>query len=184
MFFWNKRKFRVLIEGGNLLLEMPNREKFGFYTTRYVKATGSEEAGQWACKLVLSDIASLGVLNSADDPPSVEVSRITELWTFLGLKVPGKGFTFFPMVEPVKDSSLGKSCRASALLRARAIAESASVPTIPEPGTAAEPAASPGQCRLQGLPNFSSLMFSVTCLVLRWSVRAMKGGLPDYKRSC
>jgi hypothetical protein len=100
MFFKKKIKFRVLLEGANLLMEMQGIERLGYFTTRYVEAEDGDEAAAQALDLVRNELHSTGsLLNEIDDPPLVSVSEITQIASFRGIRVPGKGFTFFPEDE-------------------------------------------------------------------------------------
>jgi hypothetical protein len=100
MFFKRKKKFRVMLEGGNLLMEMQGIERLGYFTTRYVEAEDGDGAAEHALDLVRNELNSTGnLLNEIDDPPVVSVSEITQLMSFKGIRVPGKGFTFFPEDE-------------------------------------------------------------------------------------
>ncbi|CAN7737048.1 hypothetical protein [Duganella sp. LjRoot269] len=101
MFFRKGKKYRVLLEGRNLLMEMQGLERLGYFTTRYVEAADSEEAAEHAMDLVRKELISTGaLLNALDDPPIVEVSEISRIESFNGIRVPGKGFTFFPEDAP------------------------------------------------------------------------------------
>jgi hypothetical protein len=101
MFSRLKKKFRVLLEGGNLLMDIHGRERLGYFTTRYVEGRDSEEAAEHALDLVRNELNSTGsLLNGADDPPVVKVSEIAQVTSFKGVLVPGRGFTFFPEDQP------------------------------------------------------------------------------------
>ena len=88
----------VLIEGENLLMDSQGVQRFGFFTTRYVKAADVEGASQYAVDLAREELLSAGLLlNERDDSPIFTVSEILEIDTFNGVDVPGTGFTFYPM---------------------------------------------------------------------------------------
>jgi hypothetical protein len=85
------------MEGGNLWMEGPGAERFGYFTTRYVEGRSKQEAAECALKLVQNELGSAVVLlNGPDDPPNISVDEIEQVSSFEGELVPGKGFTFFP----------------------------------------------------------------------------------------
>ncbi|NVD73359.1 hypothetical protein HUX88_22880 [Duganella sp. BJB1802] len=97
MFFKRKKKYRVLVEGTNLLMEMQGIERLGYFTTRYVEAMDPDEASEYALDLVRNELNSTGaLLNNVNDPPVAIVSEIEQIGSFRGIDVPGMGFTFFP----------------------------------------------------------------------------------------
>lgn len=70
MFFRAMQKFRVLVEGENLLMEVQGVQRLGLYTTRYVEAADAEEASQCAIDLAKNELVSTGaLLNEHGDPP-------------------------------------------------------------------------------------------------------------------
>jgi hypothetical protein len=88
----------VLIEGENLLMDLQGVQRFGFFTTRYVKAADVEGASQRAVDLAREELVSAGLLfNERGDNPIYTVSEILQINTFNGASVPGNGFTFYPM---------------------------------------------------------------------------------------
>lgn len=95
-----KLKFRVLIEAGNLLMDVGGIRRMGYFTTRFVDGFDIDEATQNALDLVRNELNSHGVLlNDRNDPPVLTISEVSELNSFKGIKVPGRGFTFFPEDE-------------------------------------------------------------------------------------
>lgn len=75
--------------------------KFGFYTTRYVKAKDVHEASRIALLLINQELLFEGVLkNTKSDPPMFTISQIVKVgwWKYL-FNAPGKGFSFFPENE-------------------------------------------------------------------------------------
>jgi hypothetical protein len=99
-FMWKKKKYRVLLEGGNLWIGINNPEKLGYFTTRYVEGRDENEAMERARLLVNSEIsATLVLLNDPSDPPTLAVNEVIQILSFDGKPVPGKGFTFFPDTE-------------------------------------------------------------------------------------
>jgi hypothetical protein len=97
MFSKKKKKFRILIEGANLLMDMKGLEKLGYFTTRYVEGFNVDEACECALDLVRNELNSAGaLLNDVYGPPVVVSSDAAEICSFRGINVPGRGFTFFP----------------------------------------------------------------------------------------
>jgi hypothetical protein len=95
-----KLKFRVVIEAGNLLMDVDGVRRMGYFTTRFVDGFDSGEAAESALNLARNELNSYGVLlNELNDPPVLGISEVTQLNSFKGLKVPGRGFTFFPEEE-------------------------------------------------------------------------------------
>ena len=91
------KKFRVLINGTNLILGQENKEKDireGFYTTRWVEAIDSKEAEIMVNDLIWDELKSR-VFNGPSDPPKMNVEEIDELEEFGNHLVPGEGFTFY-----------------------------------------------------------------------------------------
>jgi hypothetical protein len=98
MFFKLLHRYSVLIEGENVLMDLQGVQRFGFFTTRYVKAADVESASQRAVDLAREELLSAGLLlNERGDNPLITVSEIRQIKTFNGASVPGKGFTFYPM---------------------------------------------------------------------------------------
>lgn len=98
MFLKFSRKYSVVIEGENLLMDLQGVQRFGFFTTRYVAAADIERASQGAIDLAREELlAQRCLLNEHGDNPIIKVSQILQIDSFSGLNVPGKGFTFYPM---------------------------------------------------------------------------------------
>lgn len=98
MFFRCLNKYSVLVEGQNLLMDLQGVQRFGFFTTRYVKAADVKAASERAVDLAREELLSTGsLLNERGDDPVFSVSEIRQINTFNSVNVPGKGFTFFPM---------------------------------------------------------------------------------------
>jgi hypothetical protein len=98
MFFKFLNKYSVLVEGENLLMDLQGVQRYGFFTTRYVKAADGEAASQYAVDLAREELLSSGLLlNERGDNPIFSVSEILQIGTFNGVNAPGKGFTFYPM---------------------------------------------------------------------------------------
>ena len=73
------------------------KQKFSFYTTRFVEAEDEEAAEYAVIDLLRGDPKLVGsVLNEDSDPPMMFAEEIEELESFKGLLVPGAGFTFYP----------------------------------------------------------------------------------------
>lgn len=106
MFGKRKKKYRVLIEGSNLLMDVKGVRRLGYFTTRYVEGLDCEEAVECALDLVQNELSSTGaLLNAIGDPPGIATSEVVQIDSFKGVGVPGKGFTFFP--EDEEQSSKG-----------------------------------------------------------------------------
>jgi hypothetical protein len=98
MFLKFLRKYSVLIEGENLLMDLQGVQRFGFFTTRYVAAADVESASQQAIDSARQELLAEGcLLNGRGDNPTFTVSEILQVDSFNGFNVPGKGFTFYPM---------------------------------------------------------------------------------------
>jgi hypothetical protein len=90
-------RYRVLVRGANFFLELEGeRRRFGFYATRFVRASGPEEAEAKAVELVRDDEQFRGnVLNETDDPPMLYVEEVERLGPLRGLGGANAGFTFY-----------------------------------------------------------------------------------------
>ena len=98
IFSIRNKKFRVLIEGNNVLMNQQGIQRFGFFATRYVKAKDSETASQQAIASAKKELFSTeSLLNETGDPPVFEVSEVSPIETFKGLNSSGEGFTFYRM---------------------------------------------------------------------------------------
>jgi hypothetical protein len=87
--------FRVVIEGGNVMLRMEGSiRRMGFYTTRFVRASDSEEAGAVAVRQARHDLGALA-LNEPEDPPAVSVQAIESIPFEEVPTVPSQGFVWF-----------------------------------------------------------------------------------------
>ncbi len=81
------------------LLDVDSQEthRFGFYTTRLVKAATVDDAGRAVTRLVLDEFATRGTKNPPDQPISVRVEEVTKVsWWEAVRGGPGRGFTFYP----------------------------------------------------------------------------------------
>jgi hypothetical protein len=85
--------YRVLLNGRNFTLKVDGHpERMGFYTTRFVEASGTEEAENRAVELIRDDPTLRDVvLNPRDDPPMVFVDEIEEVSALR----PAAGYTFY-----------------------------------------------------------------------------------------
>ena len=90
-------RYRVLVHGVNFFLELDGeRRRFGFYTTRVVRASGPEEAEAKAVELIRDDgQLSSNVLNQDDDPPMLYAEEVERLGPLRRLGAPNAGFTFY-----------------------------------------------------------------------------------------
>jgi hypothetical protein len=87
-------KFLVMVEGVDCSgLAFNSAEGIvrpvGFFTTRFVQATGTEQAGHFALEIVQHEIASMG------GSCSLSVSKIRRDDRAYDLHAPGKGFTWY-----------------------------------------------------------------------------------------
>ena len=76
-----KRKYRVLINGQNFLLNIDGEiQKTGFYTTRFVEAQDAKQAETVAIELIKSDskLADI-VLNKRGDTPMLHIEEVEEV---------------------------------------------------------------------------------------------------------
>lgn len=88
-----------MMEGRNLLLRENSRyKKFGFFTTRRIEAESANLAKKSALTLVRAELINI-MLNSADDPLSLDIESIEEVVSFGSNPVPGKGFSLYPETE-------------------------------------------------------------------------------------
>lgn len=93
------KKYRVFLHGKNFLIRFDGRKQVvGFYTTRFVEAENPEEAENKAVQLIREDRKlQKVVLNDKSDPPMIFVEEIEEKVSFDGVKLPGTGYTFYPV---------------------------------------------------------------------------------------
>jgi hypothetical protein len=94
------RKFRVMVEGGNVALVSRRwfrhrRENFGFHTARYVLAEDEESAEALAIAVVRAELKDHGLSAFQGDTVVVRRGGIDELSSFGDALVPGRGFAFF-----------------------------------------------------------------------------------------
>jgi hypothetical protein len=89
--------WRVLLHGENLLMTIEgSTAKFGFYTTRWMRAANAEAATAAATELVTAELRSR-TLNAEDDPMTVRLHSIAKLWWPIHRR--GVGFAFYPIDE-------------------------------------------------------------------------------------
>ena len=89
------KKFKVLIEGRNFVIEENNKcKKYGFFTTRFVQAEDAFHAETIALDLIRNELNNV-VLNEQVDPPMLHVEAINEVASFGGNLVPGTGFSWY-----------------------------------------------------------------------------------------
>jgi len=91
------KKYEVLIEGRNFVIEIDGKEqRAGFYTTRWVEAKDPKEAELKAVAIIKRDPKLKGMAkNSLKNPPMLYLDEIHEVKTFKGIKLPGAGYTFY-----------------------------------------------------------------------------------------
>ena len=71
--------YRVTLEGENFWLRIDDQpRRMGFFTTRFVEAPGSEQAGPAAVGLLRAE-GKLKPLNDPADPPRVRFDEIEEV---------------------------------------------------------------------------------------------------------
>ncbi len=73
--------YKVLLQGENFLLDMDgNKQKYGFFTTRWVQAGHPSEAEALALQELHNDKKLKGMAyNAADDPPVLRVDEWEEV---------------------------------------------------------------------------------------------------------
>jgi hypothetical protein len=91
------KKFRVLLEGRNLLINsQEGLKKMGFYTTRFIEAGSPKQAENLSVELIKNDSKlKKSILNDQADPPMIYVDSLDELTSFGDNAVPGSGYTFY-----------------------------------------------------------------------------------------
>jgi hypothetical protein len=90
------KKFKVMVEGVNFLIDMDNElGKYGFYTTRVVEAADETEAEALAVEMLRIELLK-SVRNEASDSPVMFVEEIEELKSFDEFRKPGGGFVWYP----------------------------------------------------------------------------------------
>jgi hypothetical protein len=95
-----RRKYKVSVEGANLLMDIQGARRFGYFATRYVSGNDAEFAAAYALELIKAELIATGVLlNGIDDPPLAKVSEVEKMGFLKHSDVSGKGFTFFPEGE-------------------------------------------------------------------------------------
>jgi hypothetical protein len=91
------KKYRVMLEGRNFLLDMEGSvEKYGFFTTRYVEAENPEQAEIKAVQLIREDQSLKVAAKNEGSKPLIYLDSIVELESFEGVRLPGTGYSFFP----------------------------------------------------------------------------------------
>lgn len=86
-----------MLEGENLLMSVDKLGKYGFFTTRFVRASDPNSAFVVAKELVINELISSAIKkNAPNDPVSLRASEIRAIgWWEYFRNAPGKGFTFF-----------------------------------------------------------------------------------------
>ena len=92
------QKFRVLIEGKNLLTHVDAVPKrFGFFTTVYVEAFTPDDAKARALDILRKDARLLEAsLNTESDPITYSAEEVSEIESFEGLRLPRLGLALYP----------------------------------------------------------------------------------------
>jgi hypothetical protein len=85
-----------MIRGDNFFMQLDEEVKrLGFYTNRFVQASGAAEVEQLAVAQIRKDPKLGSILNRPDDPPMLYVEEITEIEAD-SVPQSAQGFTFFP----------------------------------------------------------------------------------------
>jgi hypothetical protein len=73
--------YKIALNGQNFLLDINyGAKKYGFYTTRIVKALSPSEAERIAVQVIYSDSKLKGsIKNDSSDPPNISVNEIEEI---------------------------------------------------------------------------------------------------------
>ena len=104
------RKFKVTLEGKNLLLDMEGVSKFGVLIVRFVEAVDELHAEHTAredfrCEPKGKALRE-SLLNAPDDPPIFETAEVTEVESFdRDAKPPG--LIFYPKTGSWNDLRIG-----------------------------------------------------------------------------
>jgi len=96
------RRYRIVLRGQNFSIDHGSGvEKFGFYTTRWVKADDPKKAEIFAVELVKNDPAlNESIQNEKHDPPVIFLENLNEVgWFEFFRRNPGDGYTFYPDKE-------------------------------------------------------------------------------------
>ena len=91
------KKYIVMLEGRNFIFEHEGEPtRFGFSTTRDVKATDPEEAERLAIEDVRNDDRLNGpLLNDPADPPRITITHYIEVESFDSLSRPDLDYIFY-----------------------------------------------------------------------------------------
>ena len=94
------QKFRILINGENLLVESEGvRMKMGFYTNAFVEAFTEKDAEARALDIIREDPDLANIrLNSDDDALQLSIEECCEIESFDGHRVPRDSFMLYPMI--------------------------------------------------------------------------------------
>lgn len=86
-----------MLEGRGFLMDMEGSvKKYGFFTTRYVEAENPEQAELKAIQLIREDQSITMAVKNEGSKPSIYLDSIAELESFEDVRLPGRGYTFFP----------------------------------------------------------------------------------------
>ena len=89
------KKYYVLVNGTNFKLkENGVMKRYGFLTTRYVKASSPKEAEDNAFESIKKEVKKF-FLRDLADPAIMFADEVHELESFGDALVPGKGFTLY-----------------------------------------------------------------------------------------
>ena len=91
------QKFRVLVEGKNLLMQVNGVQKrFGFFTTVYVDAFTPDDAKTRAIDLLREDARlQEASLNAENDPISYSAQEVNQMESFKGVRLPRNGLALY-----------------------------------------------------------------------------------------
>ena len=90
--------FQVMLEGKDFPVKNEGKnEVFGFFTTRWVKASDEEQAELKAVELIKNDNYLLNMMIDNDEhcPKIYLVDIFKTNWLTYFLKYPGKGYSFY-----------------------------------------------------------------------------------------
>jgi hypothetical protein len=100
----NMSYFQVLLNGKNFLVELDDKEELlGFITTRWVKASNSEEAELKAIDLIKYDQHLLEItknISGSELSPMIYLDKMCNVnWFTYFRRKPGGGYSFYPMAS-------------------------------------------------------------------------------------
>ncbi len=92
-----KKNYVVLVEGANIWMKSEKFERYGFFTTRFVRAANCTEAFEVSKKLIIKELEKHGLAVTSTGA-EIEMRQLKveliDWWQYLW-HAPGKGFSFF-----------------------------------------------------------------------------------------